>query len=112
MNYEVIEITRDSGDFWFTCVDSDVIANKELSLMAKYIFSVLCMIAGFGHRSCSPSNKKIAQIAGFSESTIANAIEELEAKGAIIRERRFSKYGLQISCIIHLVGCPSKGEAL
>ena len=112
MKDEVIGITRDRTDFWFTCVDSDVIANKELSLMAKYIFSVLCMIAGFGHRSCSPSNQEIANIAGFSESTITRAIEELEAKGAIIRERRFSKYGLQISCIIHLVGCPSKGEAL
>ena len=107
-----ISITRNKNDFWFTCVDSDVIANQELSLMARYIFSVLCMIAGFGHRSCSPSNQEIAKIAGFSERTITRAIKELEAKGAIIREGRFSKDGQQISCITHLVGCPNTGETL
>ncbi|MBQ7544898.1 MAG: helix-turn-helix domain-containing protein [Synergistaceae bacterium] len=112
MKDEVIGITRNRTDFWFTCVDSEVIGNKELSLMARYIFSVLCMIAGFGHRSCSPSNQEIAQISGFSERTVIRACKELEARGAIIRETRFSEDGKQVSCITHLVGCPSEEEAL
>ena len=111
MKNEVIGITRDRTDFWFTCVDSDVIGDKGLSSVAKYIFTVLCMIAGFGHRSCSPSNQELAEIAGFSERTIMRAIKELEARGAIIREPRFSSDGQQISCITHLVGCSSKEEA-
>ena len=111
MNNEVIGITRDRTDFCFTCVDSDVIGNKELSLMARYIFTVLCMMAGFGHRSRKVSNREIANIAEFSERTVIRAINELEAKGAIIREPRFGEDGRQISCITHLVGYPSKEEA-
>ncbi len=111
MNNEVIGITRDRTDFWFTCVDSDIIGDKELSLMARYIFAVLCTTVGFGHRSCKASNQEIANIAGFSELTIMRAIKELEDRGAIIREPRFGEDGQQISCITHLVGCPSKEEA-
>ncbi|MBQ7155497.1 MAG: helix-turn-helix domain-containing protein [Synergistaceae bacterium] len=112
MKDEVIGITRDRSDFWFTCVDSDVIGDEELSITAKYIFSVLCMLAGFGHRSCSPSNETLATAARVSASTVKRAIKELEARGAIIREPGFSPDGQQISCITHLIGCPSEEEAL
>lgn len=112
MSNEVIGITRDRSDFWFTCVDSNVIRDEELSITAKYIFSVLCMLAGFGHRSCSPSNETVAEAAGISISTLRRGYKELEARGAIIREPGFSPDGQQISCITHLVGCPSKEEAL
>ena len=47
MKDEVIGITRDRTDFWFTCVDSDVIRDEELSLTAKYI-SLYCV--------CSPGS--------------------------------------------------------
>ena len=40
-----VEITRDSNDFWFACVDIDVLRNKDLSPMAKYIFAVACTFA-------------------------------------------------------------------
>ena len=112
MKDEVIGITRDRTDFWFTCVDSDVIRDEELSLTAKYIFSVLCMLAGFGHRSCAHSNETVAKTAGVSERTLIRAYRELEDRGAIIREPRFSKDGQQVACITHLVGCPSEEEAL
>ena len=111
MKDEMIGITRDRTDFWFTCVDSDVIIDKELSLTAKYIFTVLCMIAGFGHRSCMANNDAIAEAAGVSKSTVIRACKELEARGAITRESRFNEDGQQISCITHLVGCHSREEA-
>ena len=112
MKDEVIGITRDRTDFWFTCVDSDVIRDEGLSITAKYIFSVLCMLAGFGHRSCAASNEVVAEAAGVSVSTVKRACRELEARGAIIRESCFSNDGQQISCITHLIGCPSEEEAL
>lgn len=77
---------RYSHDNWFTCVDTAVLADKELSQSAKIIFAVLCMLAGFGYRSCEPDDQTVADLAGVEVSTLRSVYEELEARGVIARE--------------------------
>ena len=77
---------RYSKDNWFTCVDSEVLGDTYLLPSEKLIFSVLCMIAGFGYRTCSPSIEEVADISGFSARTVRRVYKELEARGVIERE--------------------------
>ena len=85
---------RYSRDNWFTCIDTAVLTDKYLSTSAKQVFFVLCMIAGFGHRSCSPSDDQVADITCNSLDRLQHFYEELEERGVIIREGK----------TIHLVG--------
>ena len=85
---------RYSRDNWFTCVDTVVLADKELSCTAKCILAILCMTAGFGHRSCSLSDEEAADIAGISIRTLHRAYRELEARGIIFRDDN----------MIHIIG--------
>lgn len=103
MSNKIIAL-QDCRDNWFTCIDNKVLRDRKLTFRAKYIFSVLCMIAGFGHRSCSPSNKEVADIVGVSERTIIRAYKELEARGVITREARINENG-QGKSITYLIGC-------
>ena len=80
-----IEGIRYSRDNWFTCIDTVVLADKELSYTAKCVFAVLCMVAGFGHRSCSLSDEEASDVAGISIRTLHRAYRELEARGIILR---------------------------
>ena len=102
---------RYSRDNWFTCVDTVVLMDKELSQTAKLVFMVLCAIAGFGSRSCSPSNEDVADVADVSISTLRRAYKELEARGVIEREARFED-GQQISSCTFIIGhnAPCYGE--
>ena len=86
MSNQAITELRYSRDNWFTCVDTAVLADKELSHTAKCIFAVLCMLAGFGHRSCSPSDEYISVTARVPVSTVLEAYQELEARGVIASE--------------------------
>lgn len=80
----------DNQDFWFAKVDREVVLDKTLSQTAKYIFTVLCTFADKDKRGCWPSNDKVAEAAGVSERTVIRAYKELEARGVIAREVRFS----------------------
>ena len=97
---------RYSRDNWFTCVDTAVLADKELSQSAKIIFAVLCMLAGFGHRSCKPDDETIPEITGISADTLRSAYQELEARGVITRN------GKVIYIIGHNAPCYSEEDAL
>ncbi len=102
---------RSSRDNWFTCVDTVVLMDKELSPIAKYVFTVLCMLAGFGSRSCSPSNEELAGITGLSKRTVIYSVKELEARGVIEREARFDD-SQQVSSRTFIIGhnAPCYGE--
>lgn len=102
---------RSSRDNWFTCVDTVVLMDKELSQTAKLVFMVLCAIAGFGSRSCSPSNEEVADVADVSVRTVIRAYRELEARGVITRESRFDD-GQQVSSCTFIIGhnAPCYGE--
>ena len=91
------------SDYWFARVDIDVAKDKELSITAKFIFTILCIFADKDKRGCWPSNETVADTAGVSESTLLRAYKELEARGVIARESRF-KNGQQTSSYTLIVG--------
>ena len=103
MSEQAVRTPNDEQDFWFAKVDADVVRDKELSLTARLIFTVLCTFADKDKRGCWPSNDKVAEAAGVSKSTVIRACKELEARGVIARSDRF-KEGGQISSYTHIVG--------
>lgn len=74
MNNQEVTGLRYSSNNWFTCIDTVVMTDKELSLTAKSVFAVLCAIAGFRHRSCSPSDEEVADLAGVCVHTLLSCI--------------------------------------
>lgn len=95
---------RYSRDNWFTCVDSKVMCDEYLLPSEKLVFFVLCMIAGFGYRTCSPSIEEVADIAGLSVRTVRRVYRELESRGVIERE------GEVIRLIGHNAACYSEED--
>lgn len=77
------------SNFWFAKVDVNVATDKTLSVTARFIFTILCTFAD-DKRGCWPSNEAVAEAAGVSVSTVKRACRELEARGVITRESRFS----------------------
>ena len=94
---------NDNADFWFAKVDADVVRDKELSLTARLIFTILCTFADKDKRGCWPSNEAVAEAAGVSKSTVIRACKELEARGVIARSDRFNDGG-QTSSYTRIVG--------
>lgn len=90
-------------DFWFARVDIDVARDKELSVMARFVFMILCTFADKENRGCWPSNETVAEAAGISLATLKRAYKELEDRGVITRETRFNN-GQQISSYTLIVG--------
>lgn len=86
MTNQTITGLRYRKDNWFACIDIDVLCDDYLLPSEKLIYSVLCMIAGFGYRTCSPKAEEVAEISGFSVRTVFRAYKELEARGVIFRE--------------------------
>ncbi|MBR0150236.1 MAG: helix-turn-helix domain-containing protein [Synergistaceae bacterium] len=78
-----VEITRDSNDFWFACVDIDVLRNKDLSPMAKYIFAVACTFASVMVGRYWPSIDTVANTANVSPREVMLAYKELADKGIL-----------------------------
>ena len=83
MSNKKITGLRYSRDNWFTCVDTAVLADKNVSPIAKCVFAVLCMSAGFGHRSLTPNNEEIAELSGISLQTLYKAYCELASQSLI-----------------------------
>lgn len=98
-----VDTMRSEKDYWFACTDIDVIRDKTLAPMSKYIFSVLCTFANFNNRTCWPSVETVADAAGVSAITVRRAYKELEARGVITRSARF-KDGAQISSQYFIIG--------
>ena len=106
MNGQELTGLRYSSDNWFTCVDTVVMTDKYLSPIAKYVFAVLCAIAGFGCRSCSPSDEEVADLAGVAVRTVLRAYDELAARGVISRTES------NIWLIGHHASCYGEEDAL
>lgn len=83
------EITglRYSKDNWFTCIDTEVLTDRELSSPARFVFSILCIIAGLGYRECSPGVEEISEVTELSVNTVQRMYKELEARGVISRDK-------------------------
>ena len=94
---------NNEADFWFARADIDVVRDKELSITAKFIFTVLCTFADKDNRGCWPGNETVAETAGVSERTLIRAYKELEDRGVIARESRF-KNGQQTTSYTLIVG--------
>ena len=103
MNSQDIEIQRSSSDFWFACVDIDVVRDSSLSLTVRGIYSIICSYASITNRSCWPTLETLAKDAGTSKSTVQRALKELIDKGIIVRQDRFDEKR-QISSKILIVG--------
>ena len=100
-----MDFRRSKKDFWFTCVDTDVLRDKKLSGTSRLVFAILCSYANFNTRSCFPKIKTLAEDAGFSERTIQKALSELEERGVLKRVVRYRKEdGAQISSEYLLYG--------
>ena len=106
MNKQTITGLRSSKDNWFTCVDTEVLGDTVLSPEAKLVFSLLCMISGFGCRSCTPDDKEVADMANISVRALYRAYYELEARSLICRS------GKLIQLIGHNAPCYSEEDAL
>jgi len=96
---------RCDKDNWFTCIDIEVLSDDYLLSSEKLIYAVLCVIAGFGSRTCSCSIDEVAEISGYSARTVRRAYRELEARGVIARE------GEEIRLIGHNAPCYSEEES-
>ena len=94
---------KNNQDFWFARVDVNVVRDKELSITARLIFTVLCTFADKDKRGCWPDNESVAETAGVSVSTLKRAYKELEDRGVIARNTRFNN-GQQISSYTLIVG--------
>ena len=106
MNNQDVTGLRYSSDNWFTCIDTVVMTDKKLAPTAKCVFAVLCAIAGFGYRSCEPSDEEVADLAGVSVRTLYRAYYELENRGVISRNE------WTVSLIGHNAPCYSEEDAL
>ena len=100
---------RSRKDFWFACVDIDVLRDSELSPMARFVFAVICTFTSTVEgRSCWPSNDAVATAARVSKRTVIRALMELEARGVIVRSDRFLGKGAQTSSYTQIVGHNAK----
>lgn len=108
MSKQEIRGLRSSKDNWFTCVDTEVLKDEVLSPEAKLVFCVLCMMAGFGYRSCASDDDEVADLAGLSIRTLYRVYDELEGRGVISRTRT----DWHIQLIGHNAPCYSEEEAL
>lgn len=103
MNSQDIEVQRSSSDFWFACVDIDVVRDSSLSLTVRGIYAIICSYASITNRSCWPTVETLAKDAGVSASTVQRALKELSDRGIITRQERFEEKR-QISSKILIVG--------
>lgn len=86
MTRQTITGLRYSKDNWFTCIDTVVLTDTELSVKARCVYAVLCAMAGFGNRSCEDTAMVAANLAGLSVQVVQQAYRELESRGVISRD--------------------------
>lgn len=92
--------------FWHTRVDRKVIVDTDISSREFRIYAVLCMLAGSG-RSVAVAVKRLGDLTRCKERTAQNALNALEKRGLIRREKHF-KNGLQLANTYHLIGCEAE----
>ena len=94
---------RGSSDFWFACVDIEVIKDRMLSTCDKAVYSVICVHVNIQTRSCPLRVKVIAEEANCSVRSVQESLKALVARGVIERAERFED-GAQKASIYRIVG--------
>ena len=89
----------------FGMIMADVMYDGELKPLTRYVYAILTTYAG-ADRSVWPSRSRIATDSGLSLTTVRGALDELEAAGIIVRERRTGPSGVDRTSMIQLVDAP------
>lgn len=95
---------RLNKDNWFTCIDTEVMRDEYLMPSEKLVYAALCIIAGFGDRTCSPTIEELVDISGFSVRAVRHALAELDERDIINCE------GQTIHLIGHNAPCYSQED--
>ncbi|MDR3230136.1 MAG: helix-turn-helix domain-containing protein [Synergistaceae bacterium] len=94
---------RASSDFWFACVDLEVIKDKTLSTCDKAVFAVICAHVNVQTRSCPLRVKTIAEEANCCVRRVQESLKALAERGVIERVECFEN-GKQKASVYKIVG--------
>ena len=94
---------RGASDFWFACVDIEVIRDKTLSPCDKAVFAVICTHVNVQTRDCPLRVKTIAEEANCSVRSAQESLKALTERGVIERVECFEN-GKQKASIYKIVG--------
>lgn len=94
---------RGQSDFWFACVDIEVIRDRELSPNDKAVYSVICSHVDVRSRSCPLKVQTIADEAGCAVRTAQESLKHLVSRGVLERAERFVN-GKQQASAYRIVG--------
>ena len=94
---------RGASDFWFACVDIDVMRDKILSPCDKAVFAVICTHVNVQTRDCPLRVKTIAEETNCSVRSVQESLKALVARGVIERIERFEN-GKQKASVYKIVG--------
>jgi DNA-binding Lrp family transcriptional regulator len=98
---------RKCSEFWFACVDIQVIKDKTLSPCDKTVYSVICAHADVETRTCSLRVKTIAEEANCSVRSVQESLKALVERGVIERTERFEN-GKQKASSYKIIGHKAK----
>ncbi|GHV50335.1 hypothetical protein FACS1894216_02350 [Synergistales bacterium] len=98
---------RPKSDFWFACVDIEVIRDSALTPTDKAVYAVICSHANIQSRSWVMTVTLIAAEASCSVRTAQKSIQALVTRGVIARVERF-KDGKQKACLYQVIGHNAK----
>jgi DNA-binding Lrp family transcriptional regulator len=94
---------RAASDFWFACVDVDVIKDKTLSTCDKAVYSVICAHVNIRTRTCPLRVKTIAEEANCSVRSVQESLKTLVERGVVERAQCFEN-GKQKASTYKIVG--------
>ena len=94
---------RSSSDFWFACVDIEVIRDKTLSTCDKAVFAVICTHVNVQTRDCPLRVKTMAEEANCSVRSVQESLKALAERGVIERVECFEN-GKQKASIYKIIG--------
>jgi hypothetical protein len=98
---------REQSDFWFACVDIEVIRDKSLNPCDKAIFAVICSYANVQTRRWVLKVRTIAEDAGCGVRTAQKSLQALVDRGVIERTVRFEN-GKQKASLYRIIGHRAK----
>ena len=98
---------RGQSDFWFACVDIEVIRDKNLTPCDKAVFAVICSYANVQTRQWVLKVQTIADDAGCGVRTVQKSLQSLVDRGVIERTVRFEN-GKQKASSYRIVGHRAK----
>jgi DNA-binding Lrp family transcriptional regulator len=105
---EIFEFeSRNSSDFWFACVDIQVIKDPTLSPCDKAVYAVICAHANVQTRTCPLRVQTIADEANCSVRSVQESLKTLVERGVIERVERFEN-GKQKASSYKIVGHKAK----